>query len=336
MGLIKDVGGLYGNVREQTPYKSYKFYVDFTGLLVHFTEYCVANHILRGNSSMDVNKGFDNTKTEDVAIRNSNELLEHVTFYNLANDNSLRSALDFGFYVNNINLPKYTMKNVKSNYMDRVIYNPIKTSYGGELNLSMKSTFHNITKISLLLGFFEAFDTYNIWDHVYSFVGKKKVNVMGNKYVNKTSEDRDNGRGMDVISDRKYESGSPNIDIVLVDDTLEDSMAYRLVNPIITGLDFGSFAYGTNAINEMKMTISYNSWYVVDGEVRPRSNTKTYEDSWDIKATNKLKSELDSAFNSLGKTFKGWQEKANDVGESLPWGKDRSDKLDDGKSGYLF
>lgn len=332
MGLMKNVGGLYGDIREQTPYKSFKYYVDFNGLLIHFVNYCMVNEILNNNSIIreetedeiyDKNEKGEKLKNTQRIVHN-NSLLENVTFYNLARDNGLRSALDFGFYVDNVNLPKYTMKTVKSNYMDRIIYNPIKTSYGGELNLSLKTTFHNLTKISLLMGFFEYFDSYDIWKNVYTFDGKG------------ISYNRGNGRGMDVVSEKQYENGSPNIDIVLVDDTLEDSMAYRLVNPIITGLDFGSFAYGTNAINEMKMTISYNSWYVIDGEVRPKSNTKTYEDSWDIKATNKLKSELDSAFNSWGKTFKGWQEKANDVGESLPWGKDRSDKLDDGKRGYLF
>lgn len=291
--MMDNVGGKYGDITNQTPLKTYKFYVDFKGFLMNLMDICKDNPVLKDNAEKREETDEETHGTNEdgeqyndgARLTNNNSLLKNIDFYNLGRDNGELTGLDFGFYVENVNIPKFTMKTAKINYLDNVEYKPIKTSYGGELNLTIKSTFHNITKLSLLLGIFEYYDTLDLWDKVYTFNGK-------------TTHDRGNGRGMDAVSN-KTEVGSPNIDIVLVDDKIEDSVVYRIVNPIITSVDFGSFSYGTNAINEIRMTINYNSWYVIDGNTRPRDNNIA-ESTWDMKASKFLQNLLDGIFEDLG------------------------------------
>lgn len=313
MDLNVGIGGKFGDAGEITPLKVYKYYVDFNGFMERIYDFAKRNKLLYENASMrsetkdEVYGKNDKGEYYKGAQRvvHNNSLLNNESYFNLSRDNSLRNGLDLGFYVNNVSLPKYVMKTVKVNYLDSVKYKKIKTSYGGEISLNITSTFKNVTKISLLLGIFEKFDTYEIWDKVYSLNGK-------------TTNERGNGRGMDAVSSN-IEVNSPNIDIVLVDDKLDDSIVYRLVNPIVTNVDFGNFSYGLNSINEIRMTINYNSWYIIDGQTRPRDNSSETS-PWDLMAYNALKDKLDSIFESFGKTFDNWKEDVNDIGSNLPWG----------------
>lgn len=308
--FIPDVGGKFGGKSNCTPFKGYNFYVDFRGLLINLIRYCLTNPVLAENSKIFESEMEDELYENGTA--NKNDFLVNKNYYNIALENWERIGLDFGFYVTSINLPKFTMKNVKINFMDNVYNNAIKTSYGGELNVSIKSTLHNITKLSILLGFFEVLDvlwgngdTFDMWGNVYTFRGL-------------TTHDRQNGRGLDAVSART-EIGSPNIDVVLVDDMLNDGMVYRLINPIITSVDFGNFMYGTNGINEIRMTISYNSWYVIDGKTRLPADNQGDGNKL-MQEYNKFTKFLDGIFEKLGDYREDLMEDANDIGSGLPWG----------------
>lgn len=291
------IGGKSASLNNSNPLTSFRFYVDFRGFLRNLAYIVDAasnenidalmDAIDRADSLIKLEEDEQTLDSEEWEINDSknrqglyeeqkaelvsklNKELENVTIenvgektakFNLSSDTNWE---DFTFMVNDVTLPKYVMKSVKRNQMDIVKTYPIKTSYGGETSITMTSTFGNISKLSKLMGLFNKVDKLGIWDNVY-FAENDFGNVDSSVCENMCA-----------------------LDIVLVAENCEDVICYRLINPIVTNIDFGSFAYGTNAFNELRMNIIYNSWYTVRGKYRPSSERDSSGwDTWDQDALN--------------------------------------------------
>jgi len=291
------IGGKSASLNNSNPLTSFRFYVDFRGFLRNLAYMVDAasnenidalrDAIDRTDTLIELEEDAQTLDLDEWEINESkkkkqsyeeeksdlvsqlNKELENVTIenvgektakFNLSSDTNWE---DFTFMVKDVTLPKYVMKSVKRNQMDIVKTYPIKTSYGGETSITMTSTFGNISKLSKLMGLFNKVDKLGIWNNVY-FVESDFGNV-----------------------DSSVCEYMCALDIVLVAENCEDVICYRLINPIVTNIDFGSFAYGTNAFNEIRMNIIYNSWYTVRGKYRPSSERDSSGwDTWDQDALN--------------------------------------------------